>query len=127
MASLRALDRQPARALDADSLSVGIPIRLVADTVAARAFPSGDQPEDRAGLRAARLLWVSRVAYTPDGNWALVYAVEVCPGVTPAEAAEAENGAYETALLAPLERRAGVWTVHDPMFLDVGLPRLERD
>ena len=67
---------------------------------------------------------MSRVAYTADGDWALVYAVQLCPGTTEARMAEAENGAYETVILAPLERREGVWTVHSPVFLDVGLPRL---
>lgn len=122
LASLRAMDNQPGRALDRDGLDVGVPIRLVPHSVAARALEPTDPPATEPG---PPLSWFSRVAYTADGNWALVYAVEACTGVTEAMAAEAEGWAYDTVMLAPLERRAGVWTVHDPLYLDVGLPRLE--
>jgi hypothetical protein len=126
LAALRALDHQPGHALHADSLAVDKPIHLVPDTLAERVLRrTAPPPTARPDQGAAPLFWFSRVAYTADRNWALVYAVEVCPGITEAIAAEAENGAYERSLLAPLQWRAGIWTVHPPLFLDVGLPRLE--
>ena len=125
MAELRALDRAPRRALRADSLALGIPIQLVPHSAAARALVRTDTTANASDIGPPPLLWVSRVAYTADRSWALVYAVEVCPGITEAMAAEAENGAYETTLIAPLQWRGGTWMVHDPLFLDVGLPRLE--
>jgi hypothetical protein len=123
MFALRALDSEPSRALQRDSINAGVPVDLVSDSAArrmvrlgARRNPSPDAPP---------LFWFSRVTYTPDGTWALVYAVEMCPGITEAQAADAENGAYERVLLAPLEWRNGAWAAHPPIFLDVGLPRLE--
>jgi hypothetical protein len=127
MAALRALDRQAGRALDADSLAVGVPIDLVPDSVAARSLRLSDPPPaTRPDLGAPPLFWFSRVVYTADSRWALVYAVEACPGITEAMAADAENGAYERVILAPLEWRAGGWTTHPAVFLDIGLPRLDR-
>jgi hypothetical protein len=126
MSALRALDRQPARTLNGESLSVSIPIDLVSDTIAARALPLADEPATRDTAVAPPLLWFSRVVYSADRRWALVYAAEVCPGVTQAMADEAENGAYERVLLVPLQWREEAWTGHDPLYLDVGLPRLER-
>jgi hypothetical protein len=126
MAALRALDHQPGRALHGDGLNVGKPVHLVPESLATRTLRrTAPPPTARPDLGAAPLFWFSRVAYTADRTWALVYAVEVCPGITEAIATEAENGAYERTLLAPLEWRAGAWAAHPPLFLDVGLPRLE--
>jgi hypothetical protein len=124
MAPLRAMDTQPGRALDADSLSVGVPIRLVPDSIASRTLQRTDAAAGGSDPGLPPLFWLSRVAYSTDGRWALVYAVEVCPGATRAMAADAESGAYEKVVLAPLEWSAGKWTVHPPLFLDIGLPRL---
>jgi hypothetical protein len=107
MAALRAMDSQPRVALDANRLAPGVPVQLV---------PSAPNH--------SRLIWFSRVAYTADGNWALVYAVAMCPGVTDAQAANEENGAYERVVLAPLQRRGGLWTLRDPLYLDIGMPTI---
>ncbi len=120
MATLRALDREPARSLHAESLAVGV--RLVPDSIAAHTLT--DTAASRADSSQPPLFWFSRVAYASEGNWALVHAVAVCPGVTEAMAADAENGAYERVLITALEWREGRWATHSPLFLDVGLPRL---
>ena len=124
MAQLRALDRDPARALVAESLTVGVPVQLVPDSVAARALRRTDAPATRPDLGPPPLFWFSRVVYSADRSWALVHAVEVCPGVTEAIAADAENGAYERVIIAAFQWGAGGWIAHPPLFLDVGLPRL---
>ena len=125
MAALRALDRQPGRILDADSLGAGVPIRLVPDSLAARSFRRTDSRAARPDSSAPSLFWFSRVVYTADSRWALVQAVQVCPGATEVMAANAENGAYERVLIAVMEWRAGAWIAHPALFLDVSLPRLE--
>lgn len=125
LAALRALDREPAGAIAADSLAVGVPVDVVSDSMAVRILRPIGKSSTPDGAGEPPLRWVSRVVYSVDGVWALVYAVQLCPGTTEAKMADAENGAYETVILAPLERRDGVWTVHSPVFLDVGLPRLQ--
>jgi len=110
--TLRALDTEPPRTIDAALLTAGVPIQLVPEAAAAA---SGSGPP---------LHWFSRVAYTPDGKWALVYAVKLCPGVTEAMKADAEPGAYQSVFLAALEWRDDAWRIDDPLYLDVG-PRLD--
>ena len=126
MAPLRALDREPARALVAESLTVGVPIRLVSDSLASRELRRTDASPTRPDLSPPPLFWFSRVVYSADRSWALVHAVAACPGVTEAMAADAENGAYERVIVAPMQWGAGGWIAHPPLFLDVGLPRLPR-
>ena len=126
MASLRARDREPARALVAESLTVGVPVHLVAEADAARELRRTDASPTRPDLSPPPLFWFSRVVYSADRSWALVHAVEVCPGVTEAMAADAENGAYERVIIAAFQWGAGGWIAHPPLFLDVGLPRLPR-
>lgn len=117
------MDGAPALNLDAARLAAGRPVTLVPEAVAAATLWPGDGAIADHAPGAPPLWWFSRVAYTPDGEWALVYAVQVCPGISARMAAEAEPGAYESALLAPLQRQAGNWIVQEPLYLDVGLPR----
>ncbi len=125
MAALRALDREPALAIDPKRLAAGAPIELVPEPLAARTLWPKEQITMSSGQNAPLLFWFSRVAYTADGDWALVYAAQVCPGITPAMVHEAEGGAYEAVFLAALQRRSGSWIVHkDPLFLDIALPRV---
>jgi hypothetical protein len=126
MFALRSLDGGPSQPLQRDSLDVGVPVDIVSDSAARRMLRIDARARaDSMGPGAPPLFWFSRVAYTADKTWALVYAVAVCPGISEAQAADAENGAYERVILAPLEWRNGAWTARDPVFLDIGLPRLE--
>ena len=124
MFSLRAMDAEAGRVLHRDSITVGVPVTVVSDSAAARMFRPATASAGGTTVKATPLFWLSRVAYTDDGTWALVYGVEVCAGVTESQAADAENGAYERVLLAPVEWRNGAWTTHPPVYLDIGLPRL---
>jgi hypothetical protein len=58
----------------------------------------------------------SRVAYSTDGQWALVLATKRCQV---RESGEAENGAYDVALLVPVERRGATWVALSPVYLDM--------
>ena len=124
LAVLRAMNNEPAVKLDAGLCSIGRPPALVPPEVAAPTLWPREQAA-RHSSGTSPLWWLSRVDYTADGQWALVYAVRVCPDIAPSMVGEAEPGAYETVVLAPLERRAGAWYLHDPLYLDIGLPRLE--
>jgi hypothetical protein len=125
LAALRAMNTQPALDLDAARLALGRPVTLVPEEVAAPTLWPTEQTTTGSISNASALWWFSRVAYTLDGEWALVYAVRVCPGVIAATVEEPEMGEYEQVFLAALQRRAGNWIVNDPLYLDVGLPRLE--
>jgi hypothetical protein len=107
LADLRALNRQPPLTLDPAGLAIGRPVTVVPPAVAAPTlWPSEPTPTTQAPL-----LWFSRVAYTADGKWSLVYVAQVCSGVTPAMVPEAEPGAYQVVFLAALEDRSGKWEV----------------
>jgi hypothetical protein len=121
LATLRAANGQPPQHLDPKGLDVGRPIRLVPAAVAATTlWPPTPQPD-----HTGPLWWFSRVAYTSDGKWALVYAAQVCTGVTAEMVPEAEPGAYAIIVLAALEHRSARWDVHDPLYLHVDLPQVE--
>jgi len=120
LATLRTMNSQPPRHLDPGGLEVGRPVALVPAAVAAPAlWPSTPQADNTGPL-----WWFSRVAYTADGKWSLVYAAQVCTGITPEMVPEAEPGAYDIVVLAAIEHRSGKWEVHDPLYLDIDLPRV---
>jgi hypothetical protein len=123
LATLREMNSRPPQQLDAGSLEVGRPVTLVPAAVAAPTlWPSTPQPDSTGPL-----WWFSHVAYTADGQWALVYAAQVCAGVTLEMVPEAEPGAYNIIVLAAVEHRSGKWHVHDPLYLHIDSPRVEAD
>ena len=58
----------------------------------------------------------SRVAYSSDLQQALVFAIKKCQV---RESGEAENGAYDVAILTPLEWRDATWVALSPVYMDV--------
>jgi hypothetical protein len=96
VASLRAMDGLPPRPLDADSFAVGMPVRLVAAAPESRGAGTGPLP-----------VTLSRVAYSADGSWALVHAVQPCRDGF----AEEDAPPPGTAVLAALQRQNGSWIV----------------
>ena len=122
--TLRALDREPALAIEQKLLTAGVPVELIPESLAARTlWPA--EPTAESSRAPGPLFWFSRVVYSSDGDWALVYAAQVCPGITPAMVEEAEPGAYQAVFLATLQRQPGDWVVHgNPLFLDIESPRV---
>ena len=104
VARLRAMDGLAPRALDADSFSVGIPVRLVARAPASRDTGTGPLP-----------ITLSRVAYSADSTWALVHAVQPCRDGF----AEEDAPPPGTAVLAALQRQNGRWALSGPVALYV--------
>ena len=99
-APLRALDTLPRRPLVADSFPVGVPVRLLPDSLAGPV-----------------LISFSRVAYSADGRRALVYGVKKCRHFT---AADEEEGSIGFAFLLPLVRRADAWaSSSEPLYLTI--------
>jgi hypothetical protein len=104
VASLRAMDGLPPRTLDADSFSVGIPVRLVGPAPASREAGTGPLP-----------VTLSRVAYSADSTWALVHAVQPCRDGF----AEEDAPPPGTSVLAALQRQNGSWAVSEVLALYV--------
>ena len=113
--ALRSLDRLPRRSLTADSFMVGIPVRLHADTlIKQRIVPR--ETFSRSPSRKPPIIQFSRVAYSANSQRALVFAIKKCQV---REDGEAENGAYNVALLVPLEWRGATWVALSPVYMDV--------
>ena len=108
---LRALDRQPRRALVADSFGV-VPVHLVPLPT----ITYGDNAVPGDSGMAPPVVWFSRVAYSADRAWALVYAGKMC---SERSKEEAEPGAYAMTVLVPLRWQTGAWVVRDSVFLDI--------
>lgn len=106
VATLRALDGVPPRTLHADSFSVGVPVRLVARSPEPGSTSAGPWP-----------ITLSRVAYSADGTWALVHAVQPCRAEYDETPEEELEGASPpgTAVVAALQRRSGKWVVVRPV------------
>jgi hypothetical protein len=101
--------------LTADSFKVGIPVRLRADTFITQRIVARETLL-RAASRRPAIVQFSRVAYSTNHERALVFAVRRCQE---RESGEAENGAYDTALLVPLEWRGAAWVALPPVYMDV--------
>jgi hypothetical protein len=109
VATLRAMDGQRPRTLHADSFSVGVPVRLVPGLSEPDTTSDGPWP-----------ITLSRVAYSADGTWALVHAVQPCRAeYDEALAGEVDLPAPGTAVVAALQRRSGSWVVVTPVFVYV--------
>jgi len=113
--ALRALDRLPRRTLTASRFTVGIPVRLHADSlIKQRVVPS--ETFVRNPSHKPPVIQFSRVAYSSDLQQALVFAIKKCQV---RESGEAENGAYDVAILTPLEWRDATWVALSPVYMDV--------
>jgi hypothetical protein len=107
--TLRGMDEQPPRTLYADSFSVGVPVRLV---------PGLPEPDNTTA--GPWPITLSRVAYSADGAWALVHAVQPCRAAYDEALADEEDlPAPGTAVVAALQRRNGGWVVVKPVFVYV--------
>jgi hypothetical protein len=114
MRTLRSLDRLPRRSLTADRFHVGIPVRLRADSLLKqRVVPQGTL--SRVSSREPPIIQFSPVAYSANKQRALVLAIKKCQV---REDGEAEIGAYDVALLVPLEWRGATWVALSPVYMD---------
>jgi hypothetical protein len=103
------MDGVPPRTLSADSFSLGIPVRLVAQP------PEADSTSDPPWP-----VTLSRVAYNADSTWALVHAVQPCRAAyDEALANEPDLPPAGTAIVAALQRRGGTWVVSERVFVYV--------
>lgn len=107
--ALRAMDGEPPRTLSADSFSLGMPVRLIAQP--SEPDSTNDPPWP---------VTLSRVAYNADSTWALVHAVQPCRAAyDEALANEPDLPPAGTAVVAALQRRNGTWVVSEPVFVYV--------
>jgi hypothetical protein len=107
VATLRALSARPARSLAADSFALSVPVTLAASAQEGRGVESP--------------ITLSRVAYSPDGNDALVLAVQPCTGAPEPERdyADDEEDAPGQSVLVALHRQQGVWVIQKDVQLYV--------
>jgi hypothetical protein len=102
--TLRALDAEPDRALNADSFPVGVPVRLV------------DGPDHLPDL--GRPIYLSRVAYDADSTVALVHATQLCRDASdPLADPESDPSEVGRAVLAALRRGRDGWAVTELVYL----------
>lgn len=103
VAALRAMDAEPPRPVLADSLAVGVPVKLVPD----------------AGERLrVNVITLSRVAYNADSTAAMVHVARPCR-VEPGPDPEEEPAPQGLALISLLRRVGDAWTVAEVVYLEM--------